>query len=215
MSNRTLDLSDALYDYMLSNSLREPDVLRRLRDETMALPEAGMQIAPEQGQFMALLVKLLGVRRIVEVGTFTGYSSLAMALALPDDGRIVALDVSPQWTAIARRYWQEAGVQHKIDLKLAPALQTLAELSPGFDLAFVDADKENYWNYHQALLPLVRSGGVLIYDNVLWNGAVIDPAVHDSSTVAIRQFNRALVADDRVDLSMLPLADGVTLARKR
>jgi len=215
-----LGLSEALYDYILSVSLREADVLRRLREETARMPLAIMQIAPEQGQFMALIVELMGAKRTLEVGVFTGYSSLAVALALPDDGHITACDVSEEWTAIARRYWAEAGVAHKIDLRLAPAIETLdALLADGqagsYDFAFIDAEKTEYADYYERVLQLLRQGGLVAIDNVLWNGAVADPADDKEDTNAIRAFNEKLRDDDRVSLSLLPLADGLTLARKR
>jgi caffeoyl-CoA O-methyltransferase len=220
MTNRSISLTDSLYGYLLSVSLREPDVLRRLRDETAALPNARMQIAPEQGQFMALLVRLMGARRCLEVGVFTGYSSLAVALALPDDGRIVACDVSEDWTAVARRHWSAAGVAHKIDLRLAPALDTLEGLladgeAGTYDFAFLDADKENYLRYYELALELVRPGGLIVADNTLWSGRVADPANDEAATVALRRFNEQLHRDKRVDLSLVPVGDGLTLARKR
>lgn len=220
MSNRTFTLADSLYEYVLSVSLRESDVLRRLRQETATLPMAGMQIAPEQGQFMALLVRLLGARRTIEVGVFTGYSALAVAAALPDDGRIVACDVSAEWTATARRYWREAGVDHKIDLRLAPALDTLDRLleegaAGSFDFAFIDADKTGYREYYERCLTLLRRGGLIAVDNVLWDGRVADPDARDADTEAIRAFNRALSGDERIDLALVPIGDGLTLARKR
>ena len=220
MTNRSISLTDSLYEYLLSVSLREPDLLRRLREETAALPNARMQIAPEQGQFMALLVQLMGARRCLEVGVFTGYSSLAVALALPDDGRIVACDVSEEWTTVARRYWSAAGVTHKIDLRLAPALETLEGLlaageGGSYDFAFLDADKENYLRYYGLALELVRPGGLIVADNTLWSGRVIDPSNDEATTVALRRFNETLHTDDRIDLSLVPVGDGLTLARKR
>lgn len=220
VSNRTITIDDDLHAYMLRVSLRETDLMRRLREETAALPRRSMQIAPEQGQFMALLVRLTGARRIIEVGTFTGYSALAMAQALPPGGRIIACDVSEEWTAVARRYWAEAGVADRIDLRLAPARDTLdALLADGeagrTDLVFIDADKVNYANYYERALILLRPGGVILVDNVLWGGSVINPAKTDADTEAIRAFNTALVADERVDLSLVPIGDGLTLARKR
>ena len=220
MSNRSITLTDELYDYLLSVSLREPPLLRRLREETAADPAARMQISPEQGQFMALLLKLIGARRCVEVGVFTGYSSLCTALALPDDGRIVACDVSEKWTAVARRYWREAGVERKIDLRLAPATQTLdALLAAGevgsYDFAFVDADKENYAGYYQRVLQLLRPNGLLMFDNTLWSGRVADPKHSDADTVALRALNERLHRDERVDVSLTPIGDGLTLVRKR
>jgi predicted O-methyltransferase YrrM len=220
MSNRSISLTDSLYEYLLSVSLREPHLLLDLREETAALPAAGMQISPEQGQFMALLVRLMGARRCLEVGVFTGYSSLVVALALPEDGRIVACDVSEKWTAIARNYWQAAGIDHKIDLRLAPAVATLDELiaqgeSGTFDLAFIDADKASYLDYYERALALLRPGGLIMVDNTLWDGRVVDPEVSDADTVAIRHFNETVHADQRVDMSLLPIGDGLTLARKR
>ena len=220
MSRETLNLSPALRDYMLSISLRESDVLRRLREETAAHPNAHFQIAPEQGQLMALLLEMIGARRVVEVGVFTGYSSLVMALALPEEGRIVACDISEEYTAVARRYWSEAGVAHKIDLRLAPALDTLADLireggAGSYDFAFVDADKENEDHYYEQLLKLVRPGGVIAVDNVLWSGRVIDPEADDAETLAIARFNQKLSRDERVSLSVVPIADGLAMAVKR
>lgn len=220
MSRRTLALDDPLYSYLLSVSLREPDVLRRLREETARHPEAAMQIAPEQGQFMGLLVRLLGARKCLEIGVFTGYSALAVALALPFDGRLVACDVSEEFTAIARRYWAEAGVDPIIRLHLAPALETLdGLLADGeggtFDFAFIDADKVNYARYFERALELVRPGGLIVVDNVLWDGKVADAAVRDPDTTAIRALNESLLRDERIDLSLLPVGDGLTLARKR
>ena len=220
MSSRTIALTDILYEYLLEASLREPDILLRLREETASDRLARMQISPEQGQFMALLVRLTGARRCLEIGVFTGYSSLVTALALPDDGRIVACDVDERWTAIARRYWAEAGVAHRIDLRLAPALQTLEGLlasgqSGSFDLVFIDADKENYLAYYERSLELLRTGGLVVADNTLWSGRVADPEVADADTVAIRHFNEFLHRDERVDLSLVPIGDGLTMARKR
>ncbi len=220
MSTRSISLTDALYDYLLAVSLRETELQRRLREETAANPMSRMQISPEQGQFMALLTRLIGARRCIEVGVFTGYSSLAVALALPADGCIVACDVSEEWTAVARRYWAEAGVAHKIDLRLAPALETLDSLlaagdGGSFDLAFIDADKTNYLGYYERVLELLRPGGLVVVDNTLWSGRVADSDVADADTVALRHFNECLHHDDRVDLSLLPVGDGLTLARRR
>ena len=220
MSNRSISLTDALYDYLLETSLREPPVLRALREETLRMTQRSMQIAPEQGQFMALLARLAGARRCIEVGVFTGYSSLATALALPQDGRIVACDVSEEWTAVARRYWRQAGVEHKIDLRLAPARETLeAMVAAGeratYDLAFIDADKTGYLAYYDRCLELLKPGGVIMVDNTLWDGRVADPEVGDEDTRAIRHFNEYLHRDERVDLSLVPIGDGLTLARKR
>ena len=220
MWKSTLGLSGPIYDYLLRASLREPEVLRRLREETATMPMALMQIAPEQGQFMALLIELIGAKRTLEIGVFTGYSSLWVALALPPDGRIVACDVSGEWTAVARRYWREAGVADKIDLRLAPALETLDALletgaAGSFDFAFVDAKKTEYAEYYERVLELLRPGGLVAVDNVLWSGAVADPAKDDDDTNAIRAFNGKLRDDERVSLSLVPIADGLTLARKR
>jgi predicted O-methyltransferase YrrM len=219
MSRRSVQLTDALEAYIRTVSLREPDVLRRLREETAPMRLAGMQISPEQGQFMALLARLIGARRYLEIGTFTGYSALTMALALPEDGRVVACDVSREWTSVGQRYWREAGVEHKIDLRLAPALETLdaliAERAAAFDFAFIDADKENYDGYYERALRLVRRGGIIAIDNVLWSGAVADPSRRDADTMAIDRLNRKLAQDERVDVSLLPLGDGLTLAVPR
>ncbi len=222
MSNRTLEMTDAVYEYLLSVSLREDALLARLREETANHPMAVMQISPEQGQFMALLTRLLGAVRCVEVGVFTGYSSLCVARALPANGTIVACDVSEEYTNIARRYWAEAGLEHRIDLRLAPAVGTLdALLDSGetgrFDFGFIDADKENYPAYYERLLRLVRSGGLIAVDNTLWSGRLADEAREDddADTRALRAFNKALHGDERVDLSLVPIGDGLTLARVR
>lgn len=212
--------TNAIQDYISDVTLREPDILARLRAETDPLPFSGMQISPLQGQFMALLVQAIGARRCLEVGTFTGYSSLVVALALPADGKIIACDVSAEWTAIARRYWEEAGVAAKIELRLAPALQTLDKLLTDgqdgtFDFAFIDADKKNYDGYYERALKLLRPAGVIAIDNVLWGGSVLDPRKRDADTAAIKALNRKLRDDMRVSLSMLPIGDGLTLACKR
>jgi predicted O-methyltransferase YrrM len=219
MTNKTLSMNDALYDYLLSVSLREPGILQRLRVETAGDAMARMQSAPEQGQFMALLVQLLGARRCLEVGVYTGYSTLWVAQALPPEGRIIACDISEEWTSIARRYWAEAGVAERIDLRLAPALETLQGLidtgqSGSFDFAFIDADKDNYGNYYEAVLELLRPGGLMAIDNTLWSGDVADPGKQDADTRAIRALNRQVHADRRVMMSLLPVADGLTLALK-
>ena len=219
MSNRTISMTDKLYEYLLQVSLREPPILKRLREETAKHPKHNMQISPEQGQFMRLLVRLMGASRCLEIGVFTGYSSLSVALALPDEGRILACDVSEEYTAIAQRYWREAGVDKKIDLHLAPALETLDTLlkrgeQGRYDFAFIDADKGNYLNYYERVIRLLRPGGVVAVDNVLWGGSVIDKKDKSEDTMAIRQFNDALHADRRIELSMLPIGDGLTLARK-
>jgi predicted O-methyltransferase YrrM len=220
MSRQSIGLDDRLYGYLLGASLREPPALARLREETAAHPRAGMQIAPEQGQFMQLLLKLVDARRVIEAGVFTGYSSLAMALALPDDGRILACDISEEYTAIARRHWAAAGVAAKIELVLGPARDTLdARLAAGeagsYDFAFIDADKGGYLDYYERLLALLRPGGLIAVDNTLWDGAVADPADRSPDTVALREFNARLRVDERVDLSLVPIGDGLTLARKR
>ena len=220
MSNKTFTMSDTLAAYMQSVSLREPDVLTRLREETSRLPMSLMQIAPEQGQFMQLLVKALDIRRAIEVGVFTGYSTLCVALAMPDDGRIIACDINKKWTDIAQRYWKEAGVDNKIELRLAPALQTLdtligEQLQNKFDFAFIDADKAGYKDYYERVLALIRPGGLIAIDNTLWNGSVTDESDQTESTQAIRDINRHLHTDERVDISLLPIGDGLTLALKR
>ena len=200
--------------------MQEPEVLADLRQETAQHPMGQMQIAPEQGQFMALLVQLLGVKKALEVGVFTGYSALTVALALPTDGTLVACDTSEEYTAIAQRYWQRAGVTHKIDLRIAPAADTLGQLlaageANSFDFAFIDADKSNYPVYFELSLKLVRPGGLIAVDNVLWSGRVADPDTQDNRTKTIRAFNDALYQDERVVLSLLPIADGLTLAMKK
>ncbi|MCK6512144.1 class I SAM-dependent methyltransferase [Myxococcota bacterium] len=220
MSNRTLALDDRLFSYFLQHSLRETALQRSLREETALLPMARMQIAPEQGQLMGFLVELTGARKIVEVGTFTGYSALSMALALPEDGQLWACDVSEEWTDIARRYWADAGVAHKMTLRLAPAVETLQGLLDAgqagtFDMAFIDADKSNYDAYYELCLRLLRRGGLLLVDNVLWGGSVADPNDQEVDTLAIRALNAKIHDDDRVSMSLLPIADGLTLVRKR
>jgi len=219
MSNKTFTLSDTLYRYLVENSVREPEILRKLREETAVDSMSRMQIGPEQGQFMQLLVRMTNARRCLEIGVFTGYSSLAVALALPADGRILACDISEKWTAMARRYWTAAGVADKIELRLAPALETLDDLvrsgaAGSFDFAFIDADKANYQAYYERVLTLVRPGGLIAVDNTLWQGAVADPKVRDEDTEAIRTFNRLLKADQRVFPSMIPIGDGLSLALK-
>ena len=220
MTKTSRGLEPELHEYLLRQGVREPDVLARLREETGPLPMSQMQIAPEQGACMALVAELIGARRCLEVGTFTGYSSLAVALRLPEDGTIVCCDVSEEWTSVARRYWAEAGVADRVELRLAPALESLDALLQGgaagtFDFAFIDAAKQEYPDYHEAVMRLLRSGGLAVYDNVLWGGAVADPAADDPDTRAIRRFNERLSTDERVDMVMLPVADGVTLAQKR
>jgi predicted O-methyltransferase YrrM len=221
MSNQSIGLSDPLYQYLLANSVREPEILAKLRAETAQHPLVNMQISPEQGQLMGLLVQLIGAQKCLEVGVFTGYSSLAVALNLPDNGRIIACDVSDEFTSIARRYWQEAGVANKISLHVAPALETLDRLiangeSGTFDFAFIDADKNNYGAYYDRCFQLVRQGGLILVDNVLWYGRVADPAMdNDKRTQAIKQINQQIYDDDRVQISLIPIGDGLTIARKR
>jgi predicted O-methyltransferase YrrM len=217
---KSVGLDPSLYHYLLSVSLREPEILRQLRLETTELPAARMQIAPDQGQFMAFLVQLLGATKTLDIGVFTGYSALVVALALPEHGRVIACDLDREYTAIAQKYWQQAGVADKIELRLAPAMDTLdALLTTGnqetFDFVFIDADKRNYDNYYERSLRLVRPGGLIVIDNVLWSGRVAEPQERDPRTVAIREFNAKLHTDERIDLSIIPIADGLTLARKR
>lgn len=219
-SPRSLSLDPGLYRYLLGHSSREPAVLGRLREATAGLEGAQMQIGPDQGQFMQLLVRLIGARRCLEIGTYTGYSSLAVALALPADGRLLTCDVSEEWTAVARRFWREAGVESRIELKLQPALVTLDALLAGgeagsFDFAFIDADKSNYVAYFERVLGLVRAGGLICIDNTLWSGRVAQGGIDDKDTRAIRAFNDHLHHDDRIDLSLVPIGDGLTLARRR
>ncbi len=220
MASKSFLLSEALREYLASMTAPEPDILKRLREETASQPMAIMQIPPEQGQFLALLTRLMGAKRTIEVGVFTGYSALAVALALPEDGKIVACDVSEEFTAVARRYWKEAGVAGKIDLRLGPAAETLRDLidrgnAGTFDFAFIDADKPSYWTYFELCLKLLRPGGLIAVDNVLQEGKVSDPANADPNTLAIREFNKRVRDDRRVDACLLPLADGLTLALKR
>ena len=216
MSNRTINLTDEVIDYVRRVGVREHPVLARLREETASLPMAQMQIAPEQGAFMSLLVKLIDARRILEIGTFTGYSSTAMALAMPADGRIVCCDVSEEWTDVARRAWADAGVADRVDLRLAPATETLATLDDGsFDLAFIDADKTGYDAYYTGCLRLVRPGGLILIDNTLQDGRVADDGADDENVRAIRGLNARIAADEQVDAVLLPLADGLTLVRVR
>lgn len=221
MSNAFLAMTELLYAYILNNSLREPEVLRRLREETEATnPYAIMSISPVQGQFMMLLLRLIGAVKTLEVGVFTGYSSLCTALTIPDHGHIYACDVSEDWTSVARRYWAEAGVADKITLKLAPGIETLDALLIGghagtFDFAFIDADKSNYDQYYERALKLVRKGGLLVFDNMLWYGKVADPSVSDADTVALRALNEKLHQDERVFASLIGVGDGMNLAIKQ
>jgi predicted O-methyltransferase YrrM len=220
MTNRTLTLDDTLYHYLLDVSLRETPLLKRLRDETAQLLNARWQIAPEQGQFMALLVQLTGARRILEVGTFTGYSAICMAQAMGEDGRMICCDIPGDYNAIAERYWREAGLSERIEQRLAPALETLDALeragqAGSFDLIFIDADKANYPTYLEHALRLARQGGLILFDNTLWSGRVLEQHSDSPDTRAIQTLNRALKDDPRLDLSLLPLGDGLTLCRKR
>jgi predicted O-methyltransferase YrrM len=218
--SRLLPLSDALQAYVFEHGVREHPVLAELRAATDGMPHAGMQIGPDQGAFMAMLVRLLGARRTIEIGTFTGYSALAVALALPPDGKVVACDISEEWTSMARRYWEKAGVAGKIDLRLGRATKTLDEMTAAgeagrYDFAFIDADKSAYLDYYERCLRLLRPGGLVAVDNTLWNGAVIDAGDQSEDTKAIRAFNDAVYRDERVDVSLVMVGDGVTLARKR
>jgi len=220
MANRTINLNDELYDYLLEMGLREPDVLRALREATEKEELSVMRSAPEQCQLMAMLIRLTGTRRVIEVGTYTGYATLWMALALPDDGQVVTCDISERWSFVARRFWEQAGVEKRVSLQLRPALETLNALllhdeAEQFDFAFIDADKENYEHYFECCLKLIKSGGLIVIDNVLWGGSVIDQDNQSSATQAIRSFNRKLKSDSRIDLVMLPVADGMTIAMKR
>ena len=221
MSNQSICLSDRLYQYLIANSVREADILTKLREETAQHPLVNMQVSPEQGQLMGLLVQSIGAKKCLEVGVFTGYSSLVVALNLPDDGRLIACDISDEFTSIARRYWQEAGVSEKISLHIAPALETLDLLlangeSDTFDFAFIDADKNNYAAYYDRCFKLVRQGGLILVDNVLWYGRVADPAMNtDTRTQAIKQINQQIYHDDLVQISLIPIGDGLTIARKK
>ncbi len=219
MSNRTLSIDDRTYDYLCDVSLNEPDLLRQLREETAQIEYSVMQISPEQGQFMTLLVKLMGAKRAIEIGTFTGYSSLCVASAMPDDGKLVCCDISPQWTDIAEKYWVLAGLENKIDLHIQPAEQTLQMLlddggGKTFDFVFIDADKQNYVMYYEMALRLLRKGGLIAVDNTLWSGAVADPENTEPGTRAIRRFNEMIKDDDRVSQSLLTIGDGLTLILK-
>jgi predicted O-methyltransferase YrrM len=219
MSNRTLNLTDKLYQYILNVSVKETAVQKTLRTATQGMQQSQMQIAPEQGQFMAFLVKLIGARKCLEVGVFTGYSALSVAQALPADGKVIACDVNQEWTDMARTYWRSAGVENKIDLRIAPALETLQQLldqgeQSSFDFAFIDADKANYDRYYELSLRLLRSGGLIVIDNTLWGGDVADIRVQDEDTCAIRELNKKILHDRRVDMTLLPVADGLTLVRK-
>jgi caffeoyl-CoA O-methyltransferase len=212
---RGAELTDALYDYIVAMGTRETDVQRELRAETRKLPNAAMQIGPDQAALLQILVRVLGATRCIEIGTFTGYSALAVALALPSNGRIVCCDLNAEWTEIGRRFWKKARVERKIDVRLGPALETLKTLKGKFDFAFIDADKPNYWRYFERCLELVRKGGVIAVDNTLWGGSVLDPAKQDENTRAVREFNKRLSGERRVDIALVPIGDGLTLAVKR
>ena len=220
MSSSTIGLSSELRKYMLDVSFRDDEILRQLREETLILKEAQMQISPEQGAFLSILTKLLNAKKTLDIGVFTGYSSLVVARELPDDGLVVACDTSIEWTSIAKKYWKLAGVDNKIDLHLAPAIETLEKLiedgrESTFDFSFIDADKINYQSYYENSLILVKPGGIIAVDNVLWSGQVIDEADFEPATRAIRSFNEKLYQDDRVSISMVPIGDGLTLAYKK
>lgn len=213
-------MDDQLLEYLRQNSVREPVVLRELREETQKLSNSGMQISPEQGQLMAMLVKLVNSRKIVEIGTFTGYSSTVMALAMPEDSQLIAFDISEEYTRTARRFWKKAGVDQRVKLVLGNAKESLKDFlqtgeQESVDLAFIDADKSSYAEYYECCLKLIRPGGLILVDNVLWSGQVADASNHDKDTEALRIFNAALSSDQRVDLCMVPIGDGLTIARKR
>ncbi len=220
MSTKTILMDDQLLEYLRQNSVREPDVLQELREETQKLPHSGMQISPEQGQLMAMLVKLVNARKIVEIGTFTGYSSTVMALAMPEDSQLIAFDISEEYTRTARIFWKKAGVDQRVKLVLGNAKESLKDFlqtgeQESVDLAFIDADKSSYAEYYECCLKLIRPGGLILVDNVLWSGQVADASNHDKDTEALRIFNAALSSDQRVDLCMVPIGDGLTIARKR
>ncbi len=219
MSAKSTFVDQGIQEYIIASTVREHPLLRELHEETARMPNARMQIGPEQGQLMALLAHVTGARRYLEIGVFTGYSSLAMALALPRDGYILACDVSEEYTAVARRYWEAAGVIDKIDLRIGPALETLKGLrtknGASFDMAFIDADKANANAYYEACLELVRPNGLVLVDNVLWGGAVVDPADDDPDTQALREVSRRAGRDERVEAVLLPVCDGLLVARKR
>lgn len=220
MANRTLPMTDAIHAYLVGVSVREPEVMARLREETASLPTAMMQIGPEQGAFMGWLVGLMGARRALEIGTYTGYSAMAVARAMGPEGRLLCCDVSDEYTRIARRYWTEAGLADRVELRLGPAIETLdALIASGaagtYDFAFLDADKESYDAYYERCLVLLRAGGVIAIDNVLWGGKVADPIHTESSTEALRALNAKIGTDERVDACMVPIGDGLSLARKR
>lgn len=220
MSNRTINLNDTLYHYMLSVSLDEPDILKSLREATLKLSSHNMQISPEQGQLMAFLIELIGAEKTLEIGVYTGYSTLAVALALPKTGKIIACDINAETSNIAQSFWEKAGIDYKIELKLAPAIETLDYLikqnhSNSFDFIFIDADKQNYLNYYERSLTLLRPGGLMLVDNVLWSGHVADTHINDKQTQAIRAFNQAVYHDKNIRMCLIPIGDGLTLIRKR
>jgi predicted O-methyltransferase YrrM len=220
LSDTTLNLTPSIHEYLLKVSLREPAVLAELRAQTSKMSMSQMQISPEQGQFMRLLIELMGAKKTLEIGVFTGYSALSVALALPADGKLIACDINGEWTKIARKFWDKAGVTNKIDLRLQPAVDTLAELlatghEGSFDFAFIDADKLNYPTYYEQSLKLLRTGGLIAIDNVLWDGQPADENILDDNTVMFRKLNAKLHTDERISLSMLPIGDGLTLARKK
>jgi len=220
MSSSTLQLNEKVHDYLLGHSLRESTACQQLREETRPMKMGMMQVSPEQGQFMAFLVELTGTRKAVEVGTFTGYSALCVAQALPEEGMLVCCDVSEEWTAVGKKYWEQAGVSDRIDLRIGPAVDTLKVMRDAgeegtFDFGFIDADKANYQSYYEHVIALLRTGGLLLIDNVLWGGSVANPDKTDEDTEAIRALNTFVHHDDRVSLSMLPVGDGLTLALKR
>jgi predicted O-methyltransferase YrrM len=215
MAGRAPFLPEAISRYIAEHAVREAPVLQELREATRKVPSSGMQIGADQGQLMAMLVQLAGAKRCLEIGTYTGYSALAVALALPEDGRLVCCDLSEEWTAVGRPFWKKAGVEKKIELRIGPALETLNTLSGPFDFVFIDADKENYAAYYERCLALVRPGGLIVVDNVLWSGEVANPQANDAATAALKEFNDLVHRDERVDLAMLSVGDGVTLIRKR
>ena len=215
MAGRAPLLPEKVARYIHERGVRESAVLRELRAATASVPYSGMQIGADQGAFMAMLVRLMGAKRCLEIGTYTGYSALAVALALPKGGSIVCCDVSEEWTSVGKPFWRKAGVAGKIDLRIGPALETLKTLNGPFDFVFIDADKPNYFAYYQRCLKLLRRGGLIAIDNVLWSGEVTNPKAQDKLTVALREFNEAITKDERVDLVMLSVGDGVTLALKR
>jgi len=215
MAGRAPFQPEKISRYIAEHAVREAPILAELRKATAPVKWSGMQIGADQGNLMALLVRLMGAKRCLEIGTYTGYSALAVALALPKDGSVVCCDISEEFTSVGKPFWKKAGVDHKIDLRIAPALETLKKLKGPFDFAFIDADKENYGKYYERCLELLRPGGLIAVDNVLWSGEVANPKTKDAMTVALREFNDKVHKDERVDIVMLPVGDGVTLALKR